>query len=106
MALMQYYILGGAYSESIPVFLILGIAFVLTIYMGIVNTLVHSHGVPRLEATNNLTRVVVLTFLLFLLPKTAISVSLAFAVVLVVGELRVYIMLLNKENDLSDASAD
>ena len=106
MALMQYYVLGEAYSASIPVFLILGGSLVFAIYIGIFNTLVHSHGVPKLEATNNLGRIVVLAFLLFLLPKTAMFMSLAFALVLVAGEIRVYIVLRNKESDVSDVSAD
>jgi O-antigen/teichoic acid export membrane protein len=106
MALMQYYVLGGVYSASIPVFLILGGSLVFAIYIGIFNTLVHSHGVPRLEATNNLGRIVVLAFLLFLLPKTAMFMSLAFALVLVAGEIRIYIVLRNKESDVSDVSAD
>jgi hypothetical protein len=92
-AFAQYYLLGGAYIASIPIFIILSLATIVTIYLGIFNLLVHSHGIPRLEATNNLARVVALTLLLLVVPKTAMSACLTLASVLVVGELIVYAML-------------
>jgi hypothetical protein len=46
-----------------------------------------------LEATNNLARVVALTLLLLVVPKTAMSVCLTLASVLVAGELIVYTIL-------------
>jgi hypothetical protein len=68
-----------------------------TLYLGIFNLLVHSHGVPRLEATNNLARVAALTLLLLVVPKTALSACLTLASVLIVGELIVYAMLRFKD---------
>ena len=93
MSFVQYYLLGGAYTASVPIFIVLGLATIVTIYLGIFNLLVHSHGVPKLEATNNLARVVALTLLLLVVPKTAMSVSLTLASVLVAGELIVYTIL-------------
>jgi O-antigen/teichoic acid export membrane protein len=92
-AFAQYYLLGGAYIASIPIFIILSLATIVTIYLGIFNLLVHSHGIPRLEATNNLARVAALTLLLLIVPKTAMSACLTLACVLVVGELIVYALL-------------
>jgi hypothetical protein len=68
-----------------------------TIYLGIFNLLVHSHGVPRLEATNNLARAAALPLLLLIVPKTALSACLILASVLVVGELIVCAMLRFKD---------
>jgi O-antigen/teichoic acid export membrane protein len=96
-AFVQYYLLGGAYTASIPIFIILGLATIVTLYLGIFNLLVHSHGVPKLEATNNLARVVALILLLLVVPKTALSACLTVASVLVVGELIVYAMLRFKD---------
>ena len=96
-AFAQYYLLGGAYTASIPISIILCLAIIVTMYLGIFNLLVHSHGVPRLEATNNLARVVALTMLLLVVPKTALSACLTVASVLVVGELIVYAMLRFKD---------
>jgi O-antigen/teichoic acid export membrane protein len=96
-AFAQYYLLGEAYTASIPIFIILGLATIVTIYLGIFNLLVHSHGVPRLEATNNLARAAALPLLLLVVPKTALSACLTLASVLVVGELIVYAMLRFKD---------
>jgi O-antigen/teichoic acid export membrane protein len=97
MAFAQYYLLGGAFTASIPIFIILGLATIVTIYLGIFNLLVHSHGVPKLEAINNLARMAALTLLLLVGPKTALSACLTSAGVLVVGELIVYAILRFKD---------
>ncbi len=97
MVFAQYFVLGGDYRASIPIFLILGVAVVTSMYLGVFNTLIHSHGVPRLDATNNLLRFAVLALLLWLLSPTAIVASLAFGAVLVAGELRVYALIRSKE---------
>lgn len=92
-AFVQYYLLGEAYAASVPIFIVLGSATIVTMYLGIFNTLVHSHGVPKLEATINLAKVVALTLLLLLVPETAMSVCLALASILIAGELTVYVIL-------------
>jgi len=97
MALLQYYVLGGNYAASVQVFVILGAASILLIFMGIPNTLVHAHGVPRLQGTTDLTRVGALALLLWLLPKTALTASLVSALVLIAGELYVYVVIKRKD---------
>ncbi len=97
MVFAQYFVLGGDYRASIPIFLILGVAIVISMYLGVFNTLIHSYGVPRLDATNNLLRLAVLALFLWLVSPTAIVASLAFGAVLMAGELRVYAIIRRKD---------
>jgi hypothetical protein len=90
MSLLQLYVLGDAYSASVNVFLILGAATMVTMYTGFYNLLVHSYGIPSLEAGVNVARVVILVILSWMLPATAISAAFTFASVLVAGELLLY----------------
>ncbi len=97
MVFAQYFVLGGNYRASIPIFLILGVAIIISVYLGVFNTLIHSYGVPRLDATNNLLRLAVLALFLWLVSPTVIVASLAFGAVLMAGELRVYSIIRRKD---------
>lgn len=92
MSLLQLYVLGEAYDASVNVFLILGAATMVTMYTGFYNLLVHSYGIPSLEAGVNVARVVILVVLSWMLPPTAISAAFTFASVLVAGELLLYFL--------------
>ncbi len=87
ISVMIYFLLDEVYKESIPVFWIIGLAHVMLIYIGLFNILIHSYGVPKLNAINNLVRLLVLIVLLIVIPKSAISVSVTYAIVVVLGEL-------------------
>lgn len=93
MSLLQLYALGEIYSTSVYVFIILGVATMVTMYTGFYNLLVHSYGIPSLEAAVNIVRVGALTVLSWVLPATAINVAFAFASILVAGELLLYALI-------------
>ncbi|MFX4263293.1 oligosaccharide flippase family protein [Pelotomaculum propionicicum] len=92
MSLLQLYALGEAYSASVYVFIVLGAATMVTMYTGFYNLLVHSYGIPSLEAGVNIARVGTLVVLSWMLPSTAISAAFAYASVLVAGELLLYVL--------------
>jgi O-antigen/teichoic acid export membrane protein len=92
-SLLQRFVLGAQYRESIPIFIVLGIGTVITIYIGIFNTLVHSYGVPKVEAIVNVLRVVALATLLFVAPKTSLATALAYAAVTIAGEAGLFAMI-------------
>lgn len=96
MASVQYFILGGDYRTSVTIFIVLGVAVVITMYLGVFNTLVHSYGVPKLEATNNVLRLIALALILWILHPTAMNASLAFGLTLIAGELRIYMIIRDK----------
>jgi O-antigen/teichoic acid export membrane protein len=104
MALLQYYVLGGDYAASVPIFVILGTTTIINIFLGIPNTLVHAHGIPRLQASMDLTRLGALALLLWLLPKTALTGSLVYSIVLLTGELYVYTVVKRKDVAAHEAS--
>ncbi|WJY26413.1 lipopolysaccharide biosynthesis protein [Sporosarcina trichiuri] len=87
ISVMIFFLLDEVYKESIPVFWIIGVANVMMIYIGLFNILIHSYGVPKIDAINNLIRLSVLIVLLILVPKNALIVSLTYAIVAVLGEL-------------------
>ncbi len=90
MSLLQLYALGDAYSASVYVFIILGAATMVTMYTGFFNLLVHSYGIPSLEAGVNIVRVGALIALCWVLPATAINAAFAFSAILVAGELLLF----------------
>lgn len=92
VSIIIFYFLDDVYKESIPLFWIIGIAHILMIYIGLFNILIHSYGIPKIDAINNSMRLFLLTVLLILIPKTAVSVSLAFAIVAVLGEMYLFFL--------------
>lgn len=84
---VQYWCLGPAYRKALPAFIVMGVAVILTIYIGLLNTLVHAIGKPNLDTATNVVRLAVLFVACILLPRTAMCASVAFSVVLVLGEL-------------------
>lgn len=87
IALAYDTLLGAAHAAGAPLLLVLGLATLATAYLGLHNTLLHAHGRPQLDAAVNLLRLAALALLLALLPARALDVALAYAVVLVAGEL-------------------
>ncbi|WP_161938151.1 lipopolysaccharide biosynthesis protein [Mastigocoleus testarum] len=87
MSFTQYFILGNSYQASIPVFIILGIGMVIVMYLGYLNILVHSIGVPHIDALINISRAFILCIATFILPKSAIWMAGAYTAVSISGEI-------------------
>jgi hypothetical protein len=61
-----------------------------TLYLGLLNMMVHAYGVPSLDAGVNVARVVALGIAFALIPPTALATTVALSAVLLVGELGLY----------------
>lgn len=96
---LQYLALGIKYQTSNPIFLILGFSMILVMYLGYFNTLIHSLGLPHISALNNLVSVTILSLVTLILPKTAICMTIALAVVLIIGESLLSLFIINKQRD-------
>lgn len=83
---VQWLALGDEYRRGIPVFLILSAGTVVTLYGGLINSLVHSHGIPQLDAGMNCAKVAVLAVGFLLVPADSVPVAALFAAVIAVGE--------------------
>lgn len=90
IAAVQWLLLGPAYRASLPLLLILGTVMATTLYLGLLNMMVHAYGVPSLDAGVNVTRVVALGIAFALIPPTALATTIALSAVLLVGELGLY----------------
>lgn len=84
-------LLGEAHAAGAPVLLVLGAALLLTAALGLENALLHALGQPRLEAVVNLGRLAAFLVLAHAVPPTALAVACAFAIVLVGGELALFV---------------
>lgn len=89
---IQYFFLGTRYREAIPIFVIMWIAVSITIFFGLANTLIHSVGLPRYDTVVNSLRFIALLAVLAFVPHTAMAAALAFSIVLVCGELVLYLL--------------
>ncbi len=83
---VQVFLLGAAYRPGIPVFIILSLGTIATLYGGLLNSLVHSHGVPYLDTAANSVKFVALGVGLFLVPADCVSVAALFASIVMLGE--------------------
>jgi O-antigen/teichoic acid export membrane protein len=90
IAAVQWLLLGPAYRASLPLLLILGTVMATTLYLGLLNMMVHAYGVPSLDAGVNVARVVALGIAFALIPPTALATTVALSAVLLVGELGLY----------------
>jgi hypothetical protein len=90
IAAVQWLLLGPAYRASLPLLLILGTVMAMTLYLGLLNMMVHAYGVPSLDAGVNLVRVAVLGVAFALIPPTALATTVALSAVLLVGEVGLY----------------
>ncbi len=89
-AAVQWLLLGHAYRAGVPLLLIMGSVMATTLYLGLLNMLVHAYGVPSLDAGINVARVLALGLAFALIPPTALASTLALSGVLLVGELVLY----------------
>ena len=96
---IQYVLLGGVYRASVPVFLVLGVSIIITMYLGYYNILIHSIGIPHLETWVNSVRAIVVLLLCIMLPKSALM-SAVLGIVMLIGELIIYRMV--KQRDTLD----
>jgi O-antigen/teichoic acid export membrane protein len=80
-------LLGPAHTDGAPLVLVIGLATLLTAGVGLENALVHALGRPALESAVNAARLAAFAVLATLLPATALAMALAFAGVMVAGEL-------------------
>ena len=83
---VQVFLLGAAYRPGIPVFIILSLGTIATLYGGLLNSLVHSHGVPYLDTAANSVKFVALGVGLLLVPADCVSVAALFASIAMLGE--------------------
>jgi hypothetical protein len=90
MASVQWLLLGHEYRASVPLLLILGTVMATTLYLGLLNMMVHAYGVPSLDAGINVARVVALGIAFALIAPTALATTLALSGVLLIGELALY----------------
>lgn len=97
MAAFLYVVLGEEYRESVPAFLVLGLAIVLGLYFGLQNMLVHAHSIPHLGTYVTLGQVVVLALLVMTVPARALPLTTALANTIVLGEIVFYYLLRRHE---------
>ena len=93
LVVLQVVFLGEAYRASAPVFVIMGLGIIVTMFFGILNTLVHSHGIPHLDAFTNSARLVILSLAIWLVPGTALAAAICFVVILCAGEIAMYLVI-------------
>lgn len=93
LAWFQSVFLGGDYKESVPVFVVMGFGMIATIYFGLLNSLVHSYGVPQVSAFINVGRVLIFVTAMALLPVNSLTSAIVYSFVLVIGELVTYYIL-------------
>ena len=94
---VQVLVLGQQYRLGVPIFLVMSLGTVLTIHAGLLNSLIHSHGVPHLDAAANVLRVLVLGALLLLVPPKGLQVAAAFAAVVAAGEWALAVIVRRRE---------
>ena len=83
----QLFLLGKAYHDSVPIFLVLGSATVVCLCIAIYNSLVHAYGRPQLLLYMNVARLGGLAAVLVTMPHPgAISVAIAFVATTLCGE--------------------
>lgn len=86
LVMVQVLVLGEQYRLGVPIFLVLSLGVTLTLHAGLLNSLVHSHGVPHLDAGANVLKVLVLGAVFFVIPARGLEVAAAFALVMALGE--------------------
>jgi O-antigen/teichoic acid export membrane protein len=90
VASAQWLLLGPEYRASVPLLLILGSVVAATLYLGLLNMIVHAYGIPSLDAGVNLARVALLGIAFAVIQPTALATTVALAAVLLAGELALY----------------
>lgn len=90
VASAQWLLLGAEYHASVPLLLVLGSVVAATLYLGLLNMMVHAYGVPELDAAVNAARLGALALAFALIPANAMAATVALAAVLLVGELGLY----------------
>lgn len=80
-------LLGSAHAGGAFLFAVLGLATLLAADLGLRNALLHAHGRPDLDLGVNVLRLLVLAALAAVLPPTPVAIAVAYATVLVGGEL-------------------
>ncbi|WP_221567169.1 hypothetical protein [Alkalihalobacillus sp. TS-13] len=96
ISIFQAIFLENIYVDSIFIFLIMAIGQVIIIYIGILNTAIHSIGLPNIDAINNVLRLLfVLTFLI-MLPKSVYVVSFIYVFITLLGEVQLNRLLIRE----------
>lgn len=97
LLLLQAAVLGPEYRSGMPIFLVMSLGTVLTLHAGLLNSLVHSHGLPHIDAAANVLKVLVLGAVMFLVPPQGLAVAAAFAAVMAAGEWTLTAVVLRRE---------
>ena len=89
LAAIQVIFLGEQYARALPVFLTTSVALSFSIFMGLASMLVHILMHPEIDAFTNVGRLVVSSFLVYLLAPSlgAIGGAFSYALPLVIGEI-------------------
>jgi O-antigen/teichoic acid export membrane protein len=94
---VQILALGDEYRPGIPVFLLLSAGTIATLYGGLINSLVHSHGIPQLDAGMNCVKVAALALGLWLVPPSSVPVAALFAAIVAIGEWSLVLIVRTRE---------
>jgi O-antigen/teichoic acid export membrane protein len=86
-AVLYARVLGMPYAAGAPMVLVMGLATLVTAWLGLHTALLHALARPELEAAVNAGRLLVLALLLPWLPPGALALATAYATVLIGGEL-------------------
>lgn len=84
-------LLGPGHAEGARLLLIMGAATLATAALGLHNALVHALSLPRIEAAVNAGRLLAFAAVAGLLANSALALAGAYAVILVGGELALYV---------------
>lgn len=103
LAGVQRYLLGREYSAGVWVFVVLAIATSTTMFLGLLNSLVHARGVPHWDAAANLAKLALLVLGLQLTASRALAHSVVFGIVMILGELMLYEVLRRRDAKARDA---
>lgn len=86
LSAIQYFVLGAKYSESIHVFIVLSVGVSATLFLSTYNVIIHSYGVPNVDAYANIFRFSALGGALLIWNESALVVAVLLAVALFAGE--------------------
>jgi O-antigen/teichoic acid export membrane protein len=97
ISLIQLILLDNEYKKSTFILIVIGISTIITMYIGLFNSLIHSFGKPKVDAMVNCLRVLLLFLILKLWNFNAIGASLVYGIILVGGEISLYIVVRRME---------